>query len=59
MRRIAVTFCLALLAVAALRALPLLTAEQIARNVQDRNTGKDSRADLRMRLFDPPPAIAP
>ncbi|HYT69560.1 MAG TPA: outer membrane lipoprotein-sorting protein [Vicinamibacterales bacterium] len=52
MRRIAVTFCLALLAVAALRALPLLTAEQIARNVQDRNTGKDSRADLRMRLFD-------
>lgn len=28
------------------------TAEQIARNVQDRDTGRDSRADLRMKLFD-------
>ena len=28
------------------------TAEQIARNVQDRDTGRDSRAELRMRLFD-------
>ena len=31
---------------------PGLTADQIARQVQDRDTGRDSRADLRMRLFD-------
>jgi hypothetical protein len=30
----------------------VLTAEQIARNVQDRDTGRDSRAELRMKLFD-------
>jgi hypothetical protein len=29
-----------------------LTAEQIARHVQDRDTGKDSRAELRMKLYD-------
>src|SRR4029079_15195676 len=29
-----------------------LTAEQIARRVQDRDTGKDSRAELRMKLYD-------
>jgi hypothetical protein len=29
-----------------------LTAEQIARSVQDRETGRDSRAELRMKLFD-------
>jgi hypothetical protein len=29
-----------------------LTAEQIARHVQDRETGKDSRAELRMKLYD-------
>jgi hypothetical protein len=29
-----------------------LTAEQIARHVQDRDAGRDSRADLRMKLFD-------
>ena len=28
------------------------TAEQIARSVQDRDTGRDSRAELRMKLFD-------
>ncbi len=28
------------------------TADQIARSVQDRDTGRDSRADLRMKLFD-------
>lgn len=28
------------------------TAEQIARRVQDRDTGRDSRAELRMKLFD-------
>ena len=29
-----------------------LTADQIARRVQDRDTGRDSRAALRMKLFD-------
>ena len=29
-----------------------LTAEQIARRVQDRDTGRDSSADLRMKLYD-------
>lgn len=29
-----------------------LTAEQIARRVQDRDTGRDSRSTLRMKLFD-------
>lgn len=29
-----------------------LTADQVARRVQDRETGRDSRADLRMKLFD-------
>src|SRR5918993_2811382 len=29
-----------------------LTAEQIARSVQDRDTGRDSRAELRMKLYD-------
>jgi hypothetical protein len=29
-----------------------LTAEQIARRVQDRDTGKDSHAELRMKLYD-------
>jgi outer membrane lipoprotein-sorting protein len=33
-------------------AQPSLTAEQIARRVQDRDTGRDSRAEMRMRLFD-------
>ena len=28
------------------------TAEQIARSVQERDTGRDSRAELRMKLFD-------
>ncbi len=31
---------------------PSLTAEQIARRVQDRDTGRDSRAEMRMKLFD-------
>jgi hypothetical protein len=31
---------------------PALTADQIARRVQDRDAGRDSRADLRMKLFD-------
>lgn len=29
-----------------------LTAEQVARRVQDRDTGRDSRSTLRMKLFD-------
>lgn len=31
---------------------PGLTADQVARRVQDRAAGRDSRADLRMKLFD-------
>jgi Outer membrane lipoprotein-sorting protein len=30
-----------------------LTADEIARRVQDRDTGRDSRSSLRMKLFDP------
>jgi hypothetical protein len=46
--------CAAVLLAAASLAAPQarLTAEQIARNVQDRDTGRDSRADMRMKLFD-------
>ena len=29
-----------------------LTADEIARRVQDRDTGRDSRATMRMKLFD-------
>ena len=42
--------CLALAAAQPPSSAP--TAEQIARRVQDRDTGRDSRADLRMKLFD-------
>jgi hypothetical protein len=49
--RLFVTACLAVLALAPLPAQPP-AAEQIARRVQDRETGRDSRADLRMKLFD-------
>jgi hypothetical protein len=31
---------------------PQLTAQQIARRVQDRDMGRDSRAEMRMKLFD-------
>jgi hypothetical protein len=41
-----------LLTLAAAAPPPPLTADQIARHVQDRETGRDSRADLRMKLFD-------
>jgi hypothetical protein len=41
-----------LLALAAAIPLPQLTADQIARQVQDRPAGRDSRAELRMKLFD-------
>ena len=47
----------ALALVLALAALPTagqqkLTADDIARRVQDRDTGRDSRAEMRMKLFD-------
>jgi len=41
-----------LVSLAAHAPVPALTAEQIARQVQDRDTGRDSRADFRMKLFD-------
>ena len=47
--RLFLTLCLAILAG---RPPQSLTADQIARRVQDRDTGRDSRADLRMKLFD-------
>jgi hypothetical protein len=52
--RLFLPLCLALLlAPAASRApVPALTADQIARQVQDRDTGRDSRATFRMKLFD-------
>jgi hypothetical protein len=51
--RTALALCLALSALATPAASPAaLTAEQVARNVQDRDTGKDSKAELRMKLFD-------
>jgi hypothetical protein len=31
---------------------PAVTAESVARQVQDRNTGRDSRSAMRMKLFD-------
>src|SRR3954470_22919511 len=50
MRSVLLVLCLA---VAAAQPRPAaLTADQIARNVQDRDTGRDSRAELRMKLFD-------
>ena len=45
-------FLTLLVASIALVPLPSLTADQIARQVQDRDTGRDSRAELRMKLFD-------
>jgi hypothetical protein len=48
-----VPVCLALLtAIPASRPPLALTADQIARQVRDRDTGRDSRAELRMKLFD-------
>ena len=43
--------CLALFATAPAPPQPL-TAAQVARAVQDRDTGKDSRSEFRMKLFD-------
>lgn len=36
----------------ALQTAPPQTADWVARQIQDRDTGRDSRADMRMRLFD-------
>jgi hypothetical protein len=47
--RLILTLCLAMLAAAPPQAL---TADQIARRIQDRDAGRDSRAELRMKLFD-------
>jgi hypothetical protein len=51
--RLFATLCVALCAVApAAQPSSSLTADQIARNVQDRDMGRDSRSELRMKLFD-------
>lgn len=51
MRSFLLALCLVLGAIQLPRTAAL-TADQIARHVQDRDTGRDSRADLRMKLFD-------
>ena len=51
MLRPLVPLCLALLTAAPPAAQPL-TAPQVARAVEDRDTGKDSRSEFRMKLFD-------
>ena len=55
--RLCLTLLVAVLALSLVEGLaaappPALTADQVARRVQDRETGRDSRADLRMKLFD-------
>src|SRR5689334_15372243 len=50
MRLLALVLCLALAPAQA--PAPALTADRIARSVQDRDTGRDSRGELRMKLFD-------
>jgi hypothetical protein len=52
MRRFAAAALLTGLLFAPVVAQPPLTAEAIARRVQDRDTGRDSRATMRMKLFD-------
>jgi len=39
-------------AAAAARQAPAVTAESVARQIQDRNTGRDSRSAMRMKLVD-------
>ena len=51
--RLVLPLCLALLAaIPAFRPPFAVTGEQIARQVRDRDTGRDSRAEFRMKLFD-------
>jgi hypothetical protein len=45
-------FILALLLLTPLPSQPALTADAIARRIQDRDTGQDSRSVMRMKLFD-------
>lgn len=52
MRRLAAAAVLAFIALPTGAAQPPLTADVIARRVQDRDTGRDSRATMRMKLFD-------
>ena len=52
MIRVALTVLLALATLPATSAQQKLTADDIARRVQDRDTGRDSRAAMRMKLFD-------
>jgi hypothetical protein len=52
MIRVALTALLALATLPAMLAQQKLTADDIARRVQDRDTGRDSRAAMRMKLFD-------
>ena len=51
MTRLLVPLCLVLLATPP-RAVQPLSAAQVARAVQDRDTGQDSRSEFRMKLFD-------
>jgi hypothetical protein len=51
MIRLLVSFCLALCIMTSSEA-QRLTAAQVARAVHDRETGKDSRSEFRMKLFD-------
>src|SRR5688500_4321474 len=52
MRRLAAALLLTSLLFAPAAGQQPLTAEAIARRVQDRDTGRDSRAAMRMKLFD-------
>jgi len=52
MIRVALTALLALAALQPAAGQPKLSAADIARRVQDRDTGRDSRAAMRMKLFD-------
>src|ERR671912_902655 len=52
MIRLALVALLALAASQPAATQPKLSAADIARRVQDRDTGRDSRAAMRMKLFD-------
>jgi hypothetical protein len=52
MLRVTAAALLALIVVQPAASQPKLTADAIARHVQDRDTGRDSRAAMRMKLFD-------
>ena len=52
MIRLALAALIALATLPAMDAQQKLTADDIARRVQDRDTGRDSRAAMRMKLFD-------